>query len=251
VTGQLPPEIEDVAGRITLPAASAPPTPAHVTGELRTLLAWWLSVSGGAAPIDRVIASEVAAGQDAAAAVLAGVEAAERAVDAGATLLVPRATTRHDTAARALVSVLTRTDPPAVTPQPEGAPDRAWMATVAAIRDDAYRLSGQRGDPLALLDGAAVPDIAFAVGVLLGGAARRTPCIVDGTDECTAALVADRISGRAKAWWMCGSQSTDPARQAVAERVDLAPGVPLALSDEAGFGAEATLALLRLVTGRV
>ena len=37
-------------------------------------------------------------------------------------------------------------------------------------------------DPLALLDSLGASDIAAVAGVLLGAAARRTPCLIDGTD---------------------------------------------------------------------
>jgi nicotinate-nucleotide--dimethylbenzimidazole phosphoribosyltransferase len=90
--------------------------------------------------------------------------------------------------------------------------------------------------------------VAAVVGVLLSAAARRTPCLVDGTDELAAALVADRLCYRAKGWWRAGSDSPDPGRRAATERIDLAPGLPLGLTDDAGRGAEATLAILTLLT---
>ena len=85
--------------------------------------------------------------------------------------------------------------------------------------------------------------------MLLGAAARRTPCLIDGTEPATAALVADRLAFRAKAWWREAATSTDPAQRAAVNRIDLTAGLPLALSDEGGHGAQATVALLRLVAG--
>jgi nicotinate-nucleotide--dimethylbenzimidazole phosphoribosyltransferase len=106
-----------------------------------------------------------------------------------------------------------------------------------------------RAETMALLDDLRAPAIAFSAGVLLSAAARRTACIVDGTDEHAAALVADRMSTRAKAWWTSGSQSSDLARQAAVDRIGLRQGLPLALSDESGWGARATIAMVRLATG--
>jgi nicotinate-nucleotide--dimethylbenzimidazole phosphoribosyltransferase len=258
VTNELPPEVEAVKERITLPGPSGPETPEPgfsrtelppaITGELRALLSWWRTVSDGSPPNERHVEPDADLPASAATAMLAGLAAADRAIDGGATLLIPRVVLRDDIAARSLVAVLTRLDASVMVPQPEGMPDSAWMEKVTAIRDASYRLSFERAEPVPLLDAAATPGIAFLIGVLLNAAARRTPCILDGTDELAAALVADRISAGARAWWICGSQSTDPARSAAAERIDPAPGLPLALTDDEGLGAQATLALLRLLT---
>ena len=85
------------------------------------------------------------------------------------------------------------------------------------------------------------------------GVARRADlqrCLPDGTDEHAAALVADRLCYRASGWWRAGATSADPARAAAADRIDLAAGLPLALTDDEGKGAAATLALLQLVVDR-
>jgi nicotinate-nucleotide--dimethylbenzimidazole phosphoribosyltransferase len=247
VTGMATNEVEAVVARISLATAEDHEFPRAVTGELRALLSWWRTVSDGGAPrVAQVTASP--ASSDARASLHAGLVAADRAVDAGATLLIPRADPRDDKAARALIATLTRTEAPVVVPQPAGMTDRQWMLEVSAVRDDARRLSADRGDAVALLDGVGGFGIGFVVGVLLGAAARRTACLIDGTDESAAAVIADRLSSSAASWWMCGSGSADPARMAMAERVQLAPGLPLSLSDDVGMGAAATVALLRLLT---
>jgi len=248
MTTALPPEVESAADRITLPVERPLALPDAVTGELRRLLAWWQSLGDGTPPRECVVEPGMGDVPDVSGALLAGLAAADAAVDAGANVVIPRVADRDDSAARALVAALTRTDAPAVVPQGEGMSDAAWMAKVAGIRDLSFALAPLRGEPATLLALLTANSMAFVVGALLGAAARQTPCIIDGTDELAAAVVADRVSARAKAWWICGSQSTDPARHAAAERVDLSPGLPLALSDDDGLGAEATLALLRLLT---
>ena len=248
MSNDLPADIAAVVERIAVPSTPGTEAPPEVTGELRTLLIWWSSVSTGACPVAAVIESGDHEWATASDAMTAGISAAERAVDAGATVLVPRVTTRSDTAARTLVAVLTRLDPPTVVPQQEGMADRAWMTTVEQVRDDAFRLTPERADPLALLDSAGAPNLGFVTGVLLGAAARQTPCVIDGTDELCAALVADRMSARARGWWTAGSQSPDPARRAAADRIAFTPGLPLALTDDTGLGARTTLEILGLLT---
>jgi nicotinate-nucleotide--dimethylbenzimidazole phosphoribosyltransferase len=248
VTTQLTATIEATVERIVPPDDVDRALPMHVTGELRTLLAWWLSVSDGSTPRVAFVDDGDLTWASAADALDGGAAAADRAVDAGATLLVPRASARTDTSARAIVAVLTRKDPSVVLAQIDGMRDREWMAQVSTIRDQAHELLEHRAAPTVLMDEVEAFGVAYVAGALLTAAARRTPCLVDGTDECAAALIADRISGRAKGWWLSGSQSADPARRAAAERVDLAAGLPLALTDEAATGAQATIALLNLLT---
>lgn len=240
-----PPRLADVVERIAGPEPMAGPVPPDVTGALARLAVWWGSVSAGAPlAVSRIDAAAPAAAPD---AILAGIEAAERAIDSGATLLVPRVGVRDDAAARTLIALLTRKEASAVVAQPDGMTDRAWMDACAAVRDRAAQAAEHRGEPVALLGSVGAPGIALVVGVLLGAAARRTPCLVDGTDELAAALVADRICIRAKAWWRAGSDSPDPGRAAAIDRIDLAAGLPLGLTDDDGRGAEATLALLALL----
>ena len=240
-----PPRLAAVVERIAGPEASPDPLPPDITGALADLAAWWRTVSGGSP----LAATELDPDAPASVpdAIIAGIEAAERAVDSGATLIVPRARQRDNEAARTIIALLTRRESSAVVAQPLGMADRDWMDACAAVRDRAAETAEHRGEPVALLEAVGAPGIALVVGVLLGAAARRTPCLVDGTDELAAALVADRLCIRAKAWWRAGSDSPDPGRAAAIDRIDLPAGLPLGLTDDAGRGAEATLALLGLL----
>jgi len=230
-----------VLERIVAPEDRSPDVPADVTGELARLLRWWRSLSDQSVRA-QWIDDEPAA--DPVEAVTAGVAAAERAVDAGATLIVPVTRSRDEVTARTLIALLTRREASAVLPQPVGMPDRDWMVMCADVRDRAAAVVDLRGEPMALLAALPAPGIAYTTGVLLGASARRTPCLVDGTDALAAALVADRLCHRARGWWRAASDSPDPGRAAAIDRVDLAAGLPLALTDDAGRGAQATLALL-------
>lgn len=242
----LPAGLAAVVARITAPEPSPAAVPGDVTGVLADLDRWWRDCSHGGplvvADLDPPAPDEVLVAVD------AGIEAVDRAVDAGATLLVPRVRTRDDEAARTLIALLTRKEASAVVFQSEGMRDRDWMAACAAVRDRAATAVDHRGDPVALLAAVHAPGIALVAGVLLAAAARRTPCLIDGTDELAAALVADRLCFRAKGWWRPATDSPDPGRAAAIDRVDLAPGLPFGLTDDAGRGAQATVALLGLLT---
>ena len=246
VSQAMVPELEAVIARIEVPRPVVFTPPPGVTGELARLLRWWTSVSDGSAPQGTALVSNPG-DAGVALAVLAGVAAADRACDEGATLLLTRIGTRRPVAALAVIGALTRTESSAITFQSTGMTDREWIDRCAAVRDACVDIADLRASPVELLDVLAAPDIAFLVGVLLAAAARRTPCIVDGTDELAAALVADRLSFRAKEWWRAGSSSPDPARQAAVDRLAVDEGLPLALNDDEGLGADATVALLRML----
>ena len=240
--------LDALVARIEAPEPRSVDLPEDLTGELRRLAQWWQERSDGDPRAWTTLTLDAGA-DDARGALLAGAEAVDRAVDAGSALLVPTVSERDDVAARAIIGLLTRREASAVVGQPEGMTDRQWMALCAAVRDRMADVADLRAEPIALLESLHARPIAAAAGALLAGAARRTPCLVDGTDELAAALVADRISYRAKTWWRAGADSPDPGRQAAVERIDLTAGLPLALSDDAGRGARATVALLQEITG--
>lgn len=242
------PALGELLDRIVAPEPRTVDLPDDLTGELGRLASWWRGLSDGH-PRDATTVVPHVPGRSPEDALLIGVADADRAIDGGGSLLIPRVEQRHDVAARAVIGLLTRREASAVLGQPEGMTDRDWMAACALVRDAMAGAAEHRGQPLALLDRLGASDIAAAAGVLLGAAARRTPCLVDGTDELAAALVADRLCYRARGWWRAGTDSPDPGRAAAAARADLAPGLPLALTDDSCRGADATLALLAWLSG--
>ena len=177
----------------------------------------------------------------------AGGAAADRACDEGATLIVPRARERQAVAALAVIGALTRTEASAITFQTAGMTDREWIDRCAAVRDACVDVADVRAAPVDMLRILDAPHIAFVVGALLASAARRTASLVEGTDELAAALIADRLSFRAKEWWRAGSTSPDPARRSAVDRLAVNTGLPLALIDDDGRGADATVSLLQLL----
>lgn len=241
------PDLEAAISRIAVPDPREDRTPIGITGELARLLAWWDSVSVGSVPRSAILTTTERP-TDVDEALIVGVATAERAIDQGATLLVPRVAVRAPIAALTAIGLLTRTEASAIVFQPAGMTDRAWIDRCAAVRVAGVDVADLRAAPLDALAALGALDIAFVVGALLAGAARRTPSLIDGTDELAAAVVADRLSFRAKEWWRAGSTSPDSARQAAIDRLDLNVGVPLDLIDDEGRGADATIALLDAMT---
>lgn len=242
----LPEALGEAITRITSPSDEPDRPRSDLTGSLGDLDLWWGRRVGAARPTSRVIVTEVA-GSSASDALILGLASADRAIDSGATLLIPRVGSRHLVAARSIIGLLTKRDASAVTHQPPGMADAEWMVACAEVRDLMAEQRSHLGDQIALLEAMGTPDIAAVAGMLIGAAARRTPCLLDGTDEWAGALVADRLAHRARHWWSAATTSSDPARVAARDRIDVAPGLPLGLSDEDGWGARAVVALLDLV----
>ena len=252
MTTELPTEVLSAVSRIE--AVPAPDEAAVVdgpdlTGALGELRQWWQATTAGAVLTPATV-SCTATASSCSSAVVDGIREADRVIDSGATLVILRSTVIDEIRARALIGLLTRREASAVLGQPEGMTDAEWMNTCARIRDT---MAGSRhllGEPLALLEAMHALVVAEMAGVLLGAAARRTPVLLDGTEAWAAALVADRISHRARLWWRSATTSSDPARESAIERLTLPAGVPLDLSDESGWGSAATVALLELVLDR-
>lgn len=276
MTLALPDDVADAIVRIDTP----PDVEVHVrpglTGELATLSSWWQRLAGDAPVVAAYVVVDpydampdtAPGGNDCARALSVGLAAANRAIDSGATLLVPGsgpgpmwdgrvrpadpaspvdpAGPDDDVRARALIGLLTKRDASSVLGQPLGMPDGVWMDECARIRDTMAEHRALLGEQLSLLDAVDGHAIAVTAGALIGAAARRTPCLIDGTSEWAAALVADRIAHRARHWWRAASTSTDPAWTAARDRTDIPAGLPLGL-DHDGWGARVTIALLEMI----
>jgi nicotinate-nucleotide--dimethylbenzimidazole phosphoribosyltransferase len=174
-----------------------------------------------------------------------GLRIAEEEVDAGADLLIPGDMgIGNTTPAAVLVGLLVGIDPASVVGRGTGIDDATWMRKTAAVRDAMRRGRPLKGDPIGLLAAVGGADIAAMTGFLIGGAARRTPVLLDGVVSAAAALVAHRIAFRSREWWQAGHRSTEPAQQAALERLALAPIVDYGLRLGEGTGALVALPVL-------
>jgi nicotinate-nucleotide--dimethylbenzimidazole phosphoribosyltransferase len=179
-------------------------------------------------------------------AVAAGIAVADEEIDGGADLLV----TGHlgaggSTAAAALVSVLTDTEPVKVVGRGSGIDDDTWMRKAAAVRDARRRGAPARADPDRLLAVAGAADLAALAGFVLRAAARRTPVLLDGLVTTAAALVAHEAAPRVMRWWLAGQLSPEPAHLIALRRLGLDPVLDLGITAGTGCGALAAVPLLR------
>lgn len=189
----------------------------------------------GTGSIDREDAMTV---DEAMAAFELGRTLADEEIDAGADVVIGGDMgIGNTTPASALVGLLTSNDASKVTGYGTGIDDARWMRKCGAVRDAMRRGRPVMGDPIALLAAIGGADLSAMTGLLLQASIRRTPVILDGTMSVACALVADRIDYRAKAWWLAGHRSTEPAQGLALARMDLEPVVDYRMRLGEGTGA--------------
>ncbi|MGI9064324.1 MAG: nicotinate-nucleotide--dimethylbenzimidazole phosphoribosyltransferase [Pseudonocardiaceae bacterium] len=194
--------------------------------------------------IDREDALSV---DEVAAALTAGAAIADEEVDQGADLLIAGDMgIGNTTPASVLIAALTGSEPVAVVGRGTGIDDAGWIRKTAVIRDALRRARKVVRDPVALLRTAAGADVAAMAAFLAQSAVRRTPVILDGVITGAAAMVAEELAPGARAWWVAGHRSAEPAHQLALEHLDLAPLLDLGLRLGEGSGAVTALPLLQM-----
>jgi NaMN:DMB phosphoribosyltransferase len=88
-------------------------------------------------------------------------------------------------------------------------------------------------------------DIAVAMGLVLGAAARRTPVVVDGPVGIAAALLARDIAGVSRQWILLADHGGHPTVKAGASALDVQPLVELGLGLGEGAAGLMTVSLIQ------
>jgi nicotinate-nucleotide--dimethylbenzimidazole phosphoribosyltransferase len=151
----------------------------------------------------------------------------------------------NTTAASALTAALTGADPAAVTGRGTGIDEAAWRRKVEVIRQGLITNHPDPRDPLGVLAALGGLEIAGLVGVILAGAARRCPVILDGVIAGAAALVAVRLQPVVREYLVAAHRSVEPGHRLILETLGLAPYLDLRLRLGEGTGAALGIALVR------
>lgn len=196
----------------------------------------------GSGSIDREDAMTPA---EASEALALGAALADEEIEAGADLLIPGDMgIGNTTPAAALVAALTGADSEVVTGRGTGVDDAAWQRKAQAVSQAVRRAAEGRDDPMAVVTRIGSPDIAAMAGFLAQASLRGCPVILDGVVSGAAALLAERISPGAAAWWAAGHLSTEPAAAAALAQLGLRPLLDLDLRLGEGTGALLAVPLL-------
>ncbi|MCQ4118994.1 nicotinate-nucleotide--dimethylbenzimidazole phosphoribosyltransferase [Rhodococcus tibetensis] len=179
-------------------------------------------------------------------AIEAGRSIADAEIDSGADLLIAGDMgIGNTTPATVLIAALTDTEPVAAVGRGTGIDDAGWIRKTAAIRDALRRARPVVRDTVALLRTVSGADIAAMAGFLAQASARRTPVILDGVVVTAAAMVAEELAHGARAWWLAGHRSTEPAHTVALKHLQLDPLLELDMRLGEGSGAVAALPILQ------
>jgi nicotinate-nucleotide--dimethylbenzimidazole phosphoribosyltransferase len=151
----------------------------------------------------------------------------------------------NTTAASALTAALTGGDPAMVTGRGTGVPDDVWVRKVEAVRLALAVNRPDAGDPLGVLAAVGGFEIAGLVGVVLAGAARRVPVVLDGFIATAAGLVAARLAPAARSYLIAAHRSAEPGHVRLLEALGLTPYLELGMRLGEGTGAALGIGLLR------
>src|SRR5689334_22517481 len=175
-----------------------------------------------------------------------GAQLAVEAIDGGADLVATGDMgIGNTTAASAITAAITGAAAEAVTGRGTGVDDEGWRRKVDAVRRalDANRPDRRDGiDVLAKVGGF---EIGGLVGVILAGAARRVPVVLDGFIAGAAALVAAAISPAAVHAMFASHRSAEPGHAKALAHLGLEPYLDLGLRLGEGTGAALFVHLAR------
>jgi nicotinate-nucleotide--dimethylbenzimidazole phosphoribosyltransferase len=184
--------------------------------------------------------------EQAIAAIEAGATLAGEAIDAGADLLgTGEMGIGNTTAASAITAAITGGEPEAVTGRGTGLDDAGRARKVAVVRRalEVNRPDARDGlDVLAKVGGF---EIAGLAGVMLAGAARRVPVVLDGFIAGAAALVAVTLAPPAGHALFASHRSAEPGHALALAHLGLAPYLDLEMRLGEGTGAALFVQLAR------
>lgn len=143
----------------------------------------------------------------------------------------------NTTAASAIVATVTRSSVASVTGRGTGLHDSALRRKIATI-EAALKL--HQPDPEDALDTLRMIggyEIAGLAGVILGGAARRIPVVIDGLISGAAALIAVGLAPQAASYLIAGHRSVEIGHTVLLRHLGLTPLLELQLRLGEGTGA--------------
>ncbi len=177
----------------------------------------------------------------------AGRRALDRAVDAGAQLIIGgEMGIGNTTAAAAVACALLELKPETLVGPGTGLNSAGMVHKSEVIQKALTRYSGLAQLPLEALRVVGGLEIAALTGAYLAAAQAGIPVLVDGYITSAAALVAVRHNPQVKEWLLFSHQSAEPGHQAILEAMDAEPLINLGMRLGEGSGAATTLPLLRL-----
>lgn len=204
----------------------------------------------GARPAGRIDLVDALDADALAAAVRAGRDAADAAVDSGSDLLIgATCAVGVSTPVAALTAALTGMEPVDATSRGSGIDDNAWIRKAAAVRDALFRVRRAGGNSLDMLRVGGGPDLAALTGFIAQAAVRRTPVIVHDLPSTVAAVLAHRIAPGADSYLIVSSLAPERGHPRVLDLLGHEPLTDWSMTGHSGVGALLVLPSLLAAVG--
>jgi nicotinate-nucleotide--dimethylbenzimidazole phosphoribosyltransferase len=172
------------------------------------------------------------------AAIAAGIDAAEDAIAAGATLLgTGDMGIANTTPSSAMVAAFTGEPVARVTGRGTGIDDAMLARKIAVIERGLALNQPDPTDPIDVLAKVGGFEIGAIAGICLAGAARRVPVVVDGFISGAGALLAYRLAPAVQPYLIAGHASVEIGQRVVLRELGLQPLINLDLRLGEGTGA--------------
>ncbi|MGH2719843.1 MAG: nicotinate-nucleotide--dimethylbenzimidazole phosphoribosyltransferase [Actinomycetota bacterium] len=174
---------------------------------------------------------------EAATAIVAGITAANDLIEAGADLLVTGDMgIANTTPAACLIAAFSGRDPAEVTGRGTGIDDETLELKVKVVSRALELHDPDTCDPLGVLAAVGGLEHAALAGLILAGAARGIPVILDGVSAAAAALAACAFAPHALGYLIAGHRSVEPGASAALAKLGLDPLIDLGLRLGEGTG---------------
>ena len=178
-----------------------------------------------------------------------GIELANDAAYGGSTLIgTGEMGIGNTTAASAITAVLTGRSVADVTGRGTGLDNAGLKHKVDVIERAIAVNRPDASDPLQVLRRVGGLEIAGLAGVMLGGAARRIPIVVDGFISTAAAAIACAAQPRVKDFLFAAHRSDEPGHEVLLKFIGHAPMLDLKMRLGEGTGAALAMALVESAT---
>lgn len=183
---------------------------------------------------------------EAQAAMQAGIETVNEAIDGGSTLVgIGEMGIANSTAAAALLSAISGIDAARIVGRGTGLDDVGVRRKADVVRASLERHRASLSDPQQMLAALGGFEIAAMAGVCLGAAARRVPVVVDGFIATAAAAAADKIFPGLTARMFFSHRSAEGGHHLALEHLRVRPLLDLDLRLGEGTGAAVAISVIQ------
>jgi nicotinate-nucleotide--dimethylbenzimidazole phosphoribosyltransferase len=175
-----------------------------------------------------------------------GAALAEEAIDGGADLLATgEMGIGNTTAAAVITAAITGASPETVTGRGTGVDDEGWRRKVEVVGRALAVNRPDGADGLGVLAALGGFEIGGLVGVVLAGAARGVPVVLDGFISTAAGLIAATLAPGAREAMFASHRSAEPGHALALAHLGLVPYLDLSLRLGEGTGAALFVHLAR------